>query len=224
MLRPSVPCCMLLDVVACWFSKFETGQTFQPTTLNISFVPWSPKRSAIMLNPFAQLFQHCWGHVHSLRMDYKDFWVVSFPRCTAGPNIVGSCCIRLHTTAKTRAPTPNIVGATMLGVVASVCTQPKVTSSLTKQPTFHDATTGFPEKWHLRIKWLQKLHIDDIHYIDMGNASDWLCHAGNLILPIRSTMQIWVVTRNQNGISALNPQTSFRVESNGSAAKCGLFS
>ena len=118
------PCCMLLDVVACRCAKFETGQTFQPTTPTISFVPWSPKRSARMLDPFAQFFQHCWGHARSLRVVYKDLWVVSFPRCTAGPNIVGSCCIRLHTTANTHATTPNIVGATLLGVVASVCTQP----------------------------------------------------------------------------------------------------
>ena len=122
MLRP--PCCMLLAVVACCCAKFETGQTFQPTTPNISFVPWSPKRSATMLDPFAQLFQHCWGHARSLRMVYKDFWVVSFPRCTAGSNIVGSCCIRLHTTANKHATTPNIAGATTLGVVAPVCTQP----------------------------------------------------------------------------------------------------
>ena len=33
------PCCMLLDVVACCCAKFETGQTFQPTTPIISFVP-----------------------------------------------------------------------------------------------------------------------------------------------------------------------------------------
>ena len=112
------PCCMLLDVVACCCAKFVTGQTFQATTLNISFVPWSPKRSATMLDPFAQLFQHCWGHARSLRMVYKDLWVVSFPRCTAGPNIVGSCCIRLHTTANTHATTSNIVGATMLGPFA----------------------------------------------------------------------------------------------------------
>ena len=56
-----------------------------------------------MLYPFAQLFQHCWSRARSLRMVYKDLWVVSFPRCTAGSNIVG---------------------ATMLEVVASVCTQP----------------------------------------------------------------------------------------------------
>ena len=58
-----------------------------------------------MLDTFAQLFQHCWGHARSLRMVYKDLWVVSFPRCTAGPNIVGSCCIRLQTTANTYATT-----------------------------------------------------------------------------------------------------------------------
>ena len=36
-----------------------------------------------------------------------------FPRCTAGPKLVRSCCIRLHTTANKHATTPNIVGATM---------------------------------------------------------------------------------------------------------------
>ena len=36
-------------------------------------------------------------------MVYKDLWVVSFPRCTAGSNIVRSCCIRLHTIANTHA-------------------------------------------------------------------------------------------------------------------------
>ena len=45
----------VLDVVACSCAKFETGQTFQPITPNISFVPWSSKRSATMLDLFAQL-------------------------------------------------------------------------------------------------------------------------------------------------------------------------
>ena len=101
---------------------FRRLSNFEPTTPNISFVPRSPKRSATMLDPFAQLFQHCWGHARALQMVSKDLWVVSFPGCTAGPNIVGSCCIRLHTTANTNATTPNIVGPTLLGVVASVCT------------------------------------------------------------------------------------------------------
>ena len=115
------------NVGSCWSTMlrpFAPSQTFQPTTPNISFVPWSPERSATMLDPFTQLFQHCLGHACSLRTVYKDFWVVSFRRCNAGPNIVGSCCIRLHTTANRHASTPNIVGATTLGVVASVCTQP----------------------------------------------------------------------------------------------------
>ena len=86
-----------------------------------------------MLDPFAQ--QHCWGHARSLRIYYKDLWVVFFARCTAGPKLVGSCCIRLQTSANTHATTPNIVGATELGVVASVCTQPNV-----KRPTAPSGT------------------------------------------------------------------------------------
>ena len=101
--------------VACCCAKFETDQTFQLTTPNISFVLWSPKCSVTMLDLFAQLFQHCLGHARALHMVCKVLWVVSFPRCTAGPNIVGSCCIRLHTTAKTYTTTFNIVGATMFG-------------------------------------------------------------------------------------------------------------
>ena len=62
------------------------------------------------------------------------------------------------------------------------------------------------------------------HYSDLGSASDWSCRVGNLIQPIRSTTQIWVVTRHQYGISALVSQTSFGGENSGSVAKCGLFS
>ena len=29
-------------------------------------------------------------------MVYKILWVVSFPRCIAGPNIDGSCCVRFN--------------------------------------------------------------------------------------------------------------------------------
>ena len=62
------------------------------------------------------------------------------------------------------------------------------------------------------------------HYPDPGSASYWLCRVGNLIQPIRSTTQIWVVTRHQCGISALVSQTSFGRETSGSVAKCRLFS
>ena len=66
-------------------------------------------------------FQNCFIHKSSSRV-YKVVWVVSFPRCTVGNNIVGSCCTRLHLTANTDATTPNIAGRAMLKVVASVCT------------------------------------------------------------------------------------------------------
>ena len=109
-LTPNIVGCYMLGPfahpVACCCAKFETSQTFQPTTPNISFVPWSPKRSATMLDSFAQLFQHCWGHARLLRMDCKDLWVVSFPLL----GVVASVCT---TTANTHATTPNIVGATI---------------------------------------------------------------------------------------------------------------
>ena len=76
-------------------------------------------------------------NARSLRMDYKDLWVVFFLQCTAGPKLVGSCCIHLHTTANTHATTPNIVGTTLLGVVACICTPlPTCTQQL---PTLLDS-------------------------------------------------------------------------------------
>ena len=41
---------------------------------------------------------------------------------------------------------------------------------------------------------------------------------------MRSTTQIWVVTRHQYGISAHVSQMSFRGETRGGIAKCRLFS
>ena len=82
-----------------------------------SLFPWS--RGA-MFDPFAQLFQLFYGHARKLHMVFKVLWVVSVLRSTARPNIVGSYCFRFHTTADADAATPNIVGPTVLGVVAPV--------------------------------------------------------------------------------------------------------
>ena len=76
------PCCMLLRVVGSWCAKFETGQTLEQTNPNISFVPWSPKLKATMLDPFAQLFQHCWGDAHALHM-------ISLTNTRDGPTLLG---------------------------------------------------------------------------------------------------------------------------------------
>ena len=62
------------------------------------------------------------------------------------------------------------------------------------------------------------------HYPDLGSASDWLNQISHAARPIRSTTQIWVVTRHQYGISALVSQTSFRGETSGGVVICRLFS
>ena len=62
------------------------------------------------------------------------------------------------------------------------------------------------------------------HYQDLGSASDWSLRVGNMIQPIRSTTQIWVVTRPRYGISAVVSHTSFGGETSGSVAKYRLFS
>ena len=114
MLRPfanPVACCwMLLCIVA---ASLKPVKLFSQQ-LPIFFCSVIAEAQRNNVGPFAELFQHCWAHARSLRMDYRDLWVVFFPRCTAGLTVDGSCCIRLH----------NIVGATMLGAVAPVCTQP----------------------------------------------------------------------------------------------------
>ena len=59
-------------------------------------------------------------------------------------------------------------------------------SSLRKQPTFGNTTTGLPAKWHLRNKHRNSI-LMMINYPDLISASDWSCRLGNLIQPIRST-------------------------------------
>ena len=59
-------------------------------------------------------------------------------------------------------------------------------TSLRKQPAFRDATTTITH-----------------HYPDLSNASDWLKQISDAARPIRSSIQIWVVTRHQYGISAV---------------------
>ena len=83
-----VACCWML--IACCCAKFKTGQTFQPTTPNISFAPWLPsKRGTTMLDSFAQLFQHCWGHARSLRMVYKTYGLYPSHDALQVPTLLG---------------------------------------------------------------------------------------------------------------------------------------
>ena len=97
------------------------------------------------------------------------------------------------------------------------------TASLRKQTTFRDATDGFPAKQRLRNERRNSMLMTR-HYPDLGNAFDWSCRVGHLLQPIKSTIQIWVVTRHQCGISALISQTLFCRETSGGVARCRLFS
>ena len=58
----------------------------------------------------------------------------------------------------------------------------------------------------------------------VSSASDWSYRVVNLIQPIRSTTQIWVVALHQYRISMLISPTSFGGETSGSVVKCRLFS
>ena len=61
------------------------------------------------------------------------------------------------------------------------------------------------------------------YYPDLGSASYWLCHGGNLLWPIRSAIQVWVVTHHQYGTSVRVSQTSFCWETSVDIMKCQLF-
>ena len=74
--------------------------------------------------------------------------------------------------------------------------------SLRKWPTFRDVTTGFPAKWRLRNEGTNFI-LMTCHCRGQSSASDWLCRERYLLQPIRSTTQIWVVTRHQYGILGL---------------------
>ena len=93
-----------------------------------------------------------------------------------------------------------------------------------KQLTFRNATTCPPPTSKRRLR---NEHRNSIlmtrHYLDLGSASDWLKQISHAARPIRSTTQIWVVTRHQYGISALIPQTTFSGETSGGVVKCRLF-
>ena len=88
------PCCMLLDVVACCCAKFETSQTFHPTTPS-----------------------QCWIRCHALithGLQRLMGCILPTMHCRSQ-----HCWELLHPFANTHATTLNIVGATMLGAVAS---------------------------------------------------------------------------------------------------------
>ena len=90
--------------------------------------------------------------------------------------------------------------------------------SLRKQLTFCDFAAVSP-----RNDWRNSI-LMTCQYSDLGWATDWLYYERNLLQPIRSTSQIWVVMRHQCGISEVFAQKSFHRKTSGVVIKCQLFS
>ena len=87
----------------------------------------------------------------------------------------------------------------------------------TKSPLFclrYDPLIVFRRQNHITFIFIKTMSHDLLvqmaysilmtrHYPDLGSASDWLIRILQAARPIRSTTQIWIVTRHQYGISAL---------------------
>ena len=100
--------------------------------------------------------------------------------------------------------------------------------SLTKKTAdinFHNVSTGFPME--IMSQHRTQKNTDEVtHYPDLGVTSDWSYYKGNLLHPIRSTTQSWVVTHHYYGISVFISPTSFGImmATSGGIPKCWLFS
>ena len=129
-----VCCCMLLRLVgSCWM-KFETGQTSEPTSANISIVSRSSKHGPTMLRSFAQHIQQFCADARALprihtntceqEIKWRRRWKTSQSPLYSHLKTqhVVTCCKHLHTSANIAQQETTLLGPTMLRVVASVCT------------------------------------------------------------------------------------------------------
>lgn len=57
-------------------------------------------------------------------------------------------------------------------------------------------------------------------YLDLGSASGWSCHVGNLLQPMKRAASILVLTPHQYGISAVVSQNSFPGETSSAIVEC----
>ena len=117
-------------VVCCWMLLRVVAESLKPVKLFSQQLP-----TFLLFRDRRSLVQQCWISLHSssnivgaTHSHYERFTKTYglYPSHDAlqVPSLLGVLASVLHTTANTHATTPNFVGATMLGVVASVCTQP----------------------------------------------------------------------------------------------------
>ena len=75
------PCCVLLSVVGSSWMKFETGQTSEPTSANISIVSRSSKRGPTMFRSFAKHIQQCCAGARALHATYPLYSHLKTQQC-----------------------------------------------------------------------------------------------------------------------------------------------
>ena len=95
-----------------WFQTLRNKTPQHPTTCN----RMCERTQDVTSNNVGR----CWPTM--LRPFARSLMGCILPTVHCRSNIIGRCCISLHATANTHATISNITGATMLGVVASVCT------------------------------------------------------------------------------------------------------
>ena len=111
-----------------------------------------------LLHPFAYHYQHernnsqqSWELFHPLACSFTN--LLSLPRCTVAPNIVGNCCIRLHTTTNTNATTPNKAGS------CSIRLRVALLIPILEIPSCWDNS---------RIPWIRNTFVQNISYRILG--------------------------------------------------------
>ena len=123
--HPAACCYMLLYYVGSCCAKFETGQTlnWSKQLLLPTFHLFRDHRSVAQHNgSICTARQTLLGPRTRIQYGLQSIMGCILPTMHCTGKIVGSCCIRLHNTANKGAITVKIVGPTMSGVVASVCT------------------------------------------------------------------------------------------------------
>ena len=100
-------CCVLLS----WLPKVWNRSNFWASdSQHFFFVPWPPKRGATTVASVCNTLPTLLGPHKCITHGLHSLIGGILPTMHCRSNIVGSCCIRSHTTANTDATTPNTVG------------------------------------------------------------------------------------------------------------------
>ena len=116
---------MLLRVIESFCAKFETGLSFEPTTVQHFFCSVLAEAWRYSVGSNCTALPTLLGPRKRITHALQSVMgcILSTMHCRSQhcwTDSVGSCCVRVGSGVKTDATTPNIVGPTMLGVIVSV--------------------------------------------------------------------------------------------------------